>query len=93
MISNNSILRERGFQKLCLVLGLIMLAIFIPTQYQINENQKLIDAAMKRWQQEHDAVEIMNCDELREGLLYNTILASDNSQRATERYVAGCIPK
>lgn len=73
---------------ICLIIavGLVLLSIH-------NSFQQEIDKAMQRWQAEHDKVESMTCDELKDGMLYNQIKASDNKQRATERFLGmGCAP-
>lgn len=72
-----------------IVIGAICLIVVVAgvMLYMQNLRNQKIDEGMKRWQAEHDLVERMNCEELREGMLYNKIKASDNKQRATERFL------
>lgn len=57
------------------------------------ETQKIIDKGMAEWQAEHDYVLKASCSELHDGLLFDTINASDNRALASTHYVSGCLKK
>lgn len=71
------------------VIGAVVLlaTVLMIMTYLSSEMDKKIDEGVARWQAEHDMVESMSCAELKDGMLYNKIKASDNKQRATERFL------
>lgn len=73
----------------CLISGsaLVIIILQVYAFDPIDKKIKELDAEDKA---ESKAVEIMTCQQLHDGLLHDTIKWSENIQRATERYVAGC---
>lgn len=81
--------RDLAIILLCLgsVISVVVIGLHIflvdPVQQQIKKLQENFTAEQKH-------VELMSCQELKNGLLHNTIQWSSNIQRASERYIGGC---